>query len=241
MSDEVAFEPLYPRSPYYYPTFTALLLLFEVETSVVEAILPDPLSPPERPTCSIWFTDYGRVSGFGPYREFLLGVNAEHDGQVLTYSPYYGLDAVVPLAAGREVWGIPKYYGDVTFEERENRVRASFTRGGVELAAATMQQNRVVDTPLARTETVMAFRKTIPAATSDAPPAVDRIVTMVLRDIETERAITGPVDLVLERAAGEPMDAFEPVGDITGYLVETRWVLDRTDDAVIHQFEEHEP
>jgi acetoacetate decarboxylase len=38
----------------------------------------------------------------------MMGTAAEHDGEPVTYTPYYLLDSDSAIALGREVWGIPK-------------------------------------------------------------------------------------------------------------------------------------
>jgi hypothetical protein len=56
--------------------------------------------------------------------------------------------------------------------------------------------------------------------------------------VHAERALTGPGTLAFGESAADPLDTLAPAGEVTGYLVEGRWTLGCTDDAVLHRFGE---
>lgn len=232
------FAPLYPEGPYEYDEFTALLFECPVETERLERVVPDPLSV-RVPAMVLGIYDYGVVNGFGSYDELVTGIPVEHEGRRMLYSPYLLLDGDAPLAGGREVWGIPKKLGEVSLDAEGALVTATASRGGATLLEATLDAREpTTDHPLSGSGSENVYRKTIPAATEGAAPVVDRLVVAETRDVTVERALTGPGTLDLSSSAADPLGAFEPDGDPTGYLVTAGFTLDRTEDAVVHRYEE---
>lgn len=232
------FAPLYPEGPYEYDEFTALIFQYPVDRDRLEQVVPAPLTV-RSAAMVLAVYDYGVVNGFGSYAELVTGVPVELDGRPLQYSPYLLLDGDAPMAGGREVWGIPKKLGEVQLDAEGALVTARAARGGAPLLEATLDPREPTDDhPLSRDRFESVYRKTIPAATEGAAPVVDRLVLAETRDVTAERALVGPGTLELTSSAADPLAAFAPAGDPTAYLVEGGWTLDRTEDAVVHRFEE---
>lgn len=232
-------QPLYPRSPYEYPSVEALLLTYEIDRSLARDIVPNPLALRESPTCVLGVYEYAHVNGLGTYAEFMVGIAAEHDGKPVTYTPYYILDSDAAIAAGREVWGIPKKHGKVILEPDRDVATGCVSRGGVDLASLSVETTESTDQhPFGVSELRNVTWKRIPSASKGEPPAVNRLVASVTRDVEVEWAYRGPGSVELSRSAADPVDVFEPDGDVTGYLLECSWVLDRAEDAIVHRFQE---
>lgn len=233
-----AVAPLYPDGPYEYDGFTAVVFEYPVERERLEQIVPAPLSV-RRGTMSLGVYDYGVVNGFGSYNELLTGIPVTYDDRPLTFSPYLLLDGDAPLAAGREVWGIPKKLGTVRLETSATVITAVAERGGVRLLDATVEPHQpAADPPVVEGRSESVYRKTIPAATAGAAPVVDRLVVAETRDISVDRALTGPGTIQFTASAADPMDRFRPDGDPKASFITGSWVLDRTADAVLHRYEE---
>ncbi len=232
------FAPLYPEGPYEYDGFTAVLFEYPVERERLDGVVPAPLDVRTN-AMVLGFYDYGVVNGFGSYDELVTGVPVAHEGREMLYAPYLLLDGDAPMAGGREVWGIPKKLGTVEIDPEGAAVTASASRGGATLVEATLDTRKPArDHPLAADRFENVYRKTIPAAEKGAAPVVDRLVVAETSDVRAERALTGPGTLALGGSAADPLEAFAPAGEPTGYLVEGSWTLGRTDDAVLHRFEE---
>ncbi|HKJ58676.1 MAG TPA: acetoacetate decarboxylase family protein [Halobacteriales archaeon] len=236
------FAPLYPDGPYRYEGARAVVLTFPFDEELHRRVMPEPLAVPSRSICSLWFFDYPRVSGFGAYTEFVLGVTAEHDGEPLMYVVYEGLDSEVPICAGREKHGTGKKLGTVRLWEDGNVYGGAYSRGGVDVATATVEGSAPTDDhPLTRAESTVAYWKRIPSAQKGAPPAVDRITVSKTRDIEVHWALTGPATVQFQPSASDPLSVFEPEAEATGYYLEFDMVLDDAEDAVLHVFDEFRP
>ncbi|MFB6171427.1 MAG: acetoacetate decarboxylase family protein [Haloarculaceae archaeon] len=232
------FAPLYPEGPYEYDGFTALFLEYAADGDRLDGLVPAPLTV-RRDAVVLAVYDYGVVNGFGSYSELVTGVPVAFEGRPLLYAPYLLLDGDAPMAGGREIWGIPKKLGDVSLDAEGALVTARAGRGGATLLEATLDPRAATDEhPLAQDRFENVYRKTIPAATEGAAPVVDRLVVAETRDVSAARALTGPGTVDLSSSAADPLGAFAPESDPTGYLVEGSWVLDRTEDAVLHRFEE---
>lgn len=232
------FAPLYPEGPYEYDGFTAVLFEYPIERDRVDRLVPEPLDV-RTDAMVLGFYDYGVVNGFGSYNELVTGVPVAYEGRQMLYAPYLLLDGDAPMAGGREVWGIPKKLGTVQIDPGGATVTASASRGGVTLVEATLDTRAPAgDHPLAADRFENVYRKTIPAAEKGAAPVVDRLVVAETSDVHAERALTGPGTLEFGRSAADPLETLAPAGDVTGYLVEGSWTLGRTEDAVLHRFEE---
>jgi acetoacetate decarboxylase len=232
-------QPLYSKGPYEYPEFTALVLTYEIERDLARSIVPEPLKLREPLTCLLAVYEYEHVNGLGAYDEFMLGIATEYEGETVTYAPYYVLDGDAAVAAGREVWGIPKKHGTVNLDTDGDVATGRVERGGTELAVATVATNEPADRhPFSRSTFRNVHWKRIPSASKNEPPAVNRLVTSVVHDIDVDWAYRGAGDVELSHSAADPVSLFEPSGDVTGFLLNCSWVLDQEEDAVLHRFEE---
>lgn len=233
------FAPLYPEGPYEYDDLTAIVLSYPVERSQLERLVPEPLAVREA-SVNLSFFDYGVVNGFGSYDELVTSVPVTYEGRDLAYSPYLLLDGDAPMAGGREIWGIPKKLGDVTVDPDGDAVTASATRGRTTLVEATLDPREPADESLFEQPIDHnVYRKTIPAAEKGAAPVVDRLVVAEVADRSASRALSGPATVEFHLSAADPLDIFAPAGEPTGYLVEGMgFTLQRTEDAVLHRFEE---
>lgn len=234
--------PSYPEGPYEYGEFTVMTLAFEIDPDVHERLVPAPLETGDRPACRLSFYDYGPVPGFGAYNEFAVSIPVTHDGRQLSFSPYFVLDGDDPLTAGREIWGIPKKHGSIAVDTDGGLPHATVSRSGHELAAASVDfTGETADHPLSGSRFESVYHKRIPSASAGEPPAVDRLVTAVVRDVTVHRAMTGSGDVSVSGSDADPIGVLSPTGDVTGYVIEAEWVLETAEDAVLHVFSEAEP
>lgn len=114
------------------------------------------------------------------------------------------------------------------------------SRSGTTLVEATLDTRAQADESRFEQQVGHSvYRKTIPAAEKGAGPVVDRLVVAEISDMTTNRALQGPGTVEFHPSAADPLDVFTPAGEPTGYLVEEMgYALRRTEDAVLHRFEE---
>jgi acetoacetate decarboxylase len=233
--------PLYPEPPYEYPAFTALLLQCQFPAETVRGLVPAPLEPVAGAPGLLAVYDYEGTDGLGAYREFLVGLPVTYGGERFTYAPLMVLGSDAAIAAGREIWGIPKEAGEVDLDPGGAMPTARVERGGATLLTASLDPTDSTDDhPLRAPEFRSVQWKRIPAAERGAPPVVNRLVVSRTHEVETDRALTGPAAVDMGGSAADPLEALAPTGEVTGYLVSGSWLLDTAEDAVLHRFEEAE-
>lgn len=232
--------PLYPAGPYEYPPFTALVFEYPLASDAAADLVPEPLEAGADPRCVLAVFEYRDVEGFGTYDECMVGIPVSHGGRPLFYSPYFVLDSDVPMAAGREIWGIPKVYGRVSLDADATNPTATVAKNDRRLlsASATLE-GPTDDHPFAPSRFDNVYRKRIPSASSGGPPALDRLVVGRTADVEVSEAAGGTGEVTVEPSA-DALAPIRPAGDVTATLLEATWTLERVEDAVLHTYEEAE-
>jgi len=117
-----AFAPLYSASA--FPVITRerwqVMVSFETEPAYVDSILPEGVeAASDPPVAALWCATHSHSTMGGPYREAGAGVIVKFDGTTYFY-PLVVYLAPTPeewFAAGREVWGHQKKFGDVQLLE----------------------------------------------------------------------------------------------------------------------------
>ena len=117
-----AFAPLY--SPAAFPVITRqrwqVMVVFESDFEALNSMLPvgvDLASDP--PVVALWCATHAHSTMGGPYREAGAGVTVMFEGKKFFYPlvVYLGPTPEEWFAAGREVWGHQKKFGDVGLHE----------------------------------------------------------------------------------------------------------------------------
>ena len=71
----------------------------------------------------------------------------ELDGKKGLYSHIMLLDNLPSIAAGREIWGFPKFMAEVDYQRDEKNASASVRRNGVEILTMSMALNERGEAP----------------------------------------------------------------------------------------------
>ncbi|MHA2182410.1 MAG: acetoacetate decarboxylase family protein [Promethearchaeota archaeon] len=121
---------LYPPPPIIYKKARALALMFQSKPQLKETCLPDELTSIENGLDTLIILEYPDTS-IGPYNEAVLILSCTYQNKPgnFIYSIY--VDDDVALAAGREIWGIPKKIAEISLSKtKKNRVNGTVTRKG---------------------------------------------------------------------------------------------------------------
>ena len=117
-----AFAPLYP--PTAFPVITRerwqLMVVFESDATFINSVLPEGVDPDaDPPVAAVWCATHAHSTMGGPYREAGAGVIVTFEGKRFFYPlvVYLGPTPEEWFAAGREVWGHQKKFGDVELRE----------------------------------------------------------------------------------------------------------------------------
>ena len=121
---------LYPPPPIEYKNARALALVFQCVPNMKKNYLPTELEPIESSLDTLIVLEYPNTS-IGPYNEAILLLSCTYQNKpgVYVYSIY--VDDDVALAAGREIWGIPKKMAEINLSKiKKNKINGTITRKG---------------------------------------------------------------------------------------------------------------
>lgn len=135
--------PPYAVPPYQYRDNEMFTLKFEVERDYLRELVPEPL---ELNTDNILAVYVGWLHVVEPaqisYGEAGIMIPARLGERQGTYMPVLYLDEVELLTAGREVWGFPKFHGEVLFKRGESGVSAQVLDGDDAIIDVSMEFER---------------------------------------------------------------------------------------------------
>jgi acetoacetate decarboxylase len=121
---------LYPPPPIEYKNARALALVFQCAPNKKKFYLPNELEPIESSLDTLIILEYPETS-IGPYNEAILLLSCTYRNKpgVFVYSIY--VDDDVALAAGREIWGIPKKIAEISLSKiKKNKINGKVIRKG---------------------------------------------------------------------------------------------------------------
>jgi len=111
-----------------------LTALFRTDPTVIEAVLPRPLSPPDEPLGLAFVARYPDTNFGVSYSEGALFVRAVYKGEPGWYCLAMPVDNDMAMVGGREHFGYPKKLAEeITLERADSRVVGRVVRRGVEV------------------------------------------------------------------------------------------------------------
>src|ERR1051325_11030394 len=230
--------PLYPAPPYYYRGAKIVLGIYEAATERVIRHLPPGVTPLEEPAvCIAWVCNYPFTT-FGTYNEAIMLVRVSCEGEGFSYCPFIYVDAEAPMAAGREVWGWPKKFADLSFQfggagkgYREQFMYTVERPAGKRLLTVNMTPERPAQPDELGGLPMLTLRK-IPASEAGKPPSVCELVRTDVA-MTVHRAPDGSPDLWAGRATVtmdspsemDPLHDLAPTRMVGGFYGTFDWTL----------------
>src|SRR5438105_3757916 len=137
-TDEPATGTMPPTAPYFalpcvYRDVQFRIARLRVPEAALERLLPAPLELTGSGLCTVTAIDVPFSSSYGPFQETFLQLQCQWRGQTATYVPYVFLNNTRAICAGREIYGTPKVWADVSFERRGDELTSQTTMDGVHL------------------------------------------------------------------------------------------------------------
>jgi acetoacetate decarboxylase len=108
--------PLYPKLPMFFPNSEIISIRYETDDDAVAEILPEGLEV-DNPAVAVLTLFNFEFSTIGPYREAALDVACRWKGEPKMYTAYNLVTNDSGLAAGREIWGVPKKQAHIEFRK----------------------------------------------------------------------------------------------------------------------------
>ena len=121
---------LYPPPPIEYKNARALALMFQCKPDMKQKYLPPELKSIHYGLDTLIILEYPSTS-IGPYNEAVLSLSCTYKNKAGNYVYSIYVDDDVALAAGREIWGIPKKIAEIKLSKiKKNKIFGTATRRG---------------------------------------------------------------------------------------------------------------
>ena len=230
-----AFSPYYPMPPVRYRNARFQFVCFRADVAAIDRVLPACFEPVENGLCVAIGLTIPWASSYGAFDESVLTVPCTYEDQSGYFAPIAFLNSKSSIPAGREIYGTPKVYADITvaMDERVMYTDTVIANSSVMSIRSTMHREAAVD----------ELPDTQPSWRLKAIPRVDGTGHDVLQIIDPT-AVTTDVQAPLCRAGDGivqfnpspiyDLTAFEPISYHGAYYVE----MDYTEGygAVVHDF-----
>ncbi len=109
-----AYSPYYPMPPARYRNARFHHVYFRADVSAVHRVLPACFEPSEDGFCVASGIAVPWSANYGKFEESVLTVKCTYEGQTGYFSPAVFLNSRSSIPAGREIYGTPKVFADVT-------------------------------------------------------------------------------------------------------------------------------
>lgn len=204
-----AHRSYYPALPSYYRDVEFQLIYFRTDPAVVREHLPEPLEADPEGLAVAFSIKVPFCSAYGPFHEAGLCVRCSFRDQQAFFNTHLYLDNVAAICAGREIWGAPKEYAEVTIEHKGNVIYAQTVKDGVPIMTLTSTINQKAE-PHEVIPLFPSYRlKLIPRA--DGPgPAIKQIVNASPADMESKLLLKGTGMISFGSSANSDLAVFQP-------------------------------
>lgn len=130
--------PLVPSFPFEMRDVEILTTFYRSDRAAIQAVLPDPLVA-DGDVVAIHIYRMNDTDYLGAYNESAVqvGVRLPGTSESGAFSPYLFLDSDGAVAAGREVYGQPKKFGQPKIHIRQDTIVGTVKRNGLRVVRVT--------------------------------------------------------------------------------------------------------
>ena len=226
-------ESPYAMPPYQYRNNEMFTLKVQADPAYLRALVPEPMVVNAENILAIYVgmlhvTEPTQIT-YGEAGIMVPVTLGERSG---TYMPVLYLDEVELLTSGREVWGFPKFRGQIAFHRDEHGVEARVTDSGVDIIDMKMKFERAGE-PIPVYDREHFLLKSIPSVTGTGHD-VRQINTCRVRNDHRKEIREGHADLRLASTAKNPLADIPVKEVISSVYTVGDIILDRGE--VIHDY-----
>jgi acetoacetate decarboxylase len=204
--------PPYALPPYQYRNNEMFTIIVKTDPELLRTLVPEPMVPNADARMVIYI---GWLHIEKPkqitYGEAGIMVPVTLGDRAGTYMPILYLDEMETLTSGREVWGFPKFRGEVAFNRTETFVEASVSSGGVKIIDAKMDFTKPGE-PIPVYDREHFLLKSIPSVTGNGYD-LRQINTCKVTGDNRKEILLGDADLKLASSDSDPLGEI-PVREI---------------------------
>lgn len=169
--------------PYEYEGSEVIEIKFQTTPEAIKNLVPYPLIPDPNNTVIVQM-GIQRVNPNYYYDEMIIKVPVKFYDKSGNYHVVLFLEDIVPVVAGREIWGYPKVDADLEFKKKRGKVHAKVARNGTLLFdfSAKIKES---DPETYEFDEIYDFAiKEIPSADGNAIPALKRLNSSNIRKLK---------------------------------------------------------
>lgn len=123
--------------PYAYKGSEFIRITFQTSQELINRLVPKPLVTNVEGLINLDIGLQKMEIGLN-YHEMILSVPVEFNGKKGVYAAILYLDDARAITPGREIWGFPKYFADISFQKDTNRVTVRISQGEIPLIEAEL-------------------------------------------------------------------------------------------------------
>lgn len=212
-------RPYYPVLPTHYMGVRMQTVFFRADVEHIRTIVPEPLEPAPDGVCVAFALDVPFSSDYGPFQESGLQVGVTFRGEKGFYCSHVFLNNVRAITSGRERWGTPKEYADVTLRQYENVLLSTTVLDGIEAMILRSELGK----PAAPEDVPAVFPsyrlKIIPRV--DGPGfAIKQLITVGPEDAETHLLYKGDGQVSFHPACSDDLKGLAPLESMGAFYQE---------------------
>ena len=206
----------YEMPPFTYEGSKMLTITFKTSPEVLRAMVPEPLTPNSAGVIVVYVGNFHVTQPIVlDYYEAAIVVPVFNDDFSGNYMPVLYLDKVLPITAGREIFGYSKVEADIKMTEDGNYASATVVRNGKTLIDITAQLGEPV-VPIPENQNSPIYNlKLIPSVKKGAPPDVKQLTSSFLSDVKSHIFRGGVGKIKLGSLPSDPLGSI-PVVEILG-------------------------
>ena len=230
-----AFSPYYPMPPARYRNARFQFVSFRAAVAAVDRVLPACFEPADDGLCMAIGLTVPWSANYGAFDESLLVVKCSYEGQEGYFAPVVFLNSRGSIPAGREIYGTPKVYADMSVR-MEERVMVTDTHVGGGRAMSIRSTMERESSPDELPQLTPSWRlKVIPKADGSGPEVMQLVdAGRATSDVSVHVCRTGDGVVRFEAVPTYDLSGLVPLEYLGAHYVEMDYTENYGD--IVHDF-----
>jgi acetoacetate decarboxylase len=207
----------YGSPPYFYEGSKNIMISIKTEPKIIRELVPEPLKIDTDSTLNIVIAVHN-MKGYSTYKEACFTIAVSYNGNKGWYIPVLFLDKIMPILAGREIYGFSKVGAEISFEEKGGKFHANIERAGTNIMDLTLSAGKpVIPIPGLPAREGYFNYKIIPSVKEGAPPDADQLTYTKFDNFKMTELRIGKADIKFNSTDSFPLKKI-PVTDIASAI-----------------------
>jgi len=132
-------SPAYPPPPSHYDDVTMQMVHFTTAPENIPRMLPGPLTPDPSGRCCAFAIEAKFCAQLGAFREVGVAVGCVYDQRPGYFLSSHFVNTAETIAPGRELYGSPKKYAEITVDQQGGEWTTTVVRTGIPIIQINMR------------------------------------------------------------------------------------------------------